>query len=198
MNTLQSYEIPLSCPDNDSIVKSDLESYIQYFNSIRDYIIDNIDQFSTDSLIKAMETYYKEDEIPENRYRIQQGVDVYNYCLQHQNNIKPNKNDCILGALLISGFIYGTHGSDCYKPDDKVAFYDYIEEFLEINKINNTSWSNGCYLEFHINDIEGALKLLIPEFNFPQPPYHYDKHVRQIEVLDILPITRFITSEENQ
>ena len=144
----------------------DMDAYKKYFDSIRDYIINNIDKFSTQSLLRAITSYHEEGESEfGDCERIKQVLDIYNYCKEHPNNVEPNEKDLILGYLLVSGFRYEGSG---YEPD-----YDEVESFLHDNDIYLISGSGGSYVVYDILDIERALKLLMPEFNVPQPIYHY-------------------------
>ena len=187
----------------DYILKNvDIKVYTEYFNSIRDYIIDNIDKFSTQSLIHAMELYYgcgndieydyivynfhgtiwddryghlteeERQDYVKNAYkhwkRIKPAVDLYNYCKVHPNNVEPNDKDFILGVLFVCGFDYITDSSET----DEIY---KVDEFLEENKgIGEAIYgSGGCYAAITVRNIENVLKLLIPEFNVPQPVYHF-------------------------
>ena len=163
----------------------DLKAYTKYFNSIRDYIIEHIDKFSTNSLIHAITSYREDDEHDiegnsrefEDCRRIEQVVYLYNYCKEHPNNVEPNDKDLILGYLFVSRF--------CYQPS---SHDDIVKNFLKENNIRYESALFGNYLAFNVIDIEGALKLLIPEFNVPQPVYHYDMEMGdKIDILDNFP-----------
>lgn len=168
--------IPVSSKKYDYYFKFDVVAYTDYFNSIRDYIIEHIDKFSTTSLIRAMESYRKTDE--DVRYRIQQAVELYHFCKEHPNNVPENDNDNILGILLVCNFSYDDSSTRQYIE------HDIIGEFLNKHDISFTYWRGEHNAITNIDNIGGVLKVLIPEFNVPQPPYHYRKGwVREIEAL---------------
>ncbi len=182
----------ISSQNFDEIIKEDVKEYSEYFDSIRNYIIDNLDKFSTQSLIEGMEKYFINDvEDIDERSRLQQAVEVYNYCKQHPNNVEPNDKDFILAVLFSCGFVYYTYNSCCWSSAHDE--FEKIDTLLRTNDINVIIGSGGCYGVVTIRDIEGTLKLLIPEFNVEQPKYHY--HVEgfdEIEALDEIPFVRFV------
>lgn len=169
-------EIAIPVPEStlpeeyENLVAEDGKRYAEYFNAIRDYIINNIDHFSTKSLIKAMERYQEEDEELPIR-RIKQAIDVYKCCKEHPNNIPENDKDFILGVLFVSNFSYCSYNSGCYvSANDE---FSMVDDLLASNEIAATFGWGGCYCIIGIMEIGRVLKLLIPEFDVPQPKFHY-------------------------
>ena len=164
--------VPESTPQSefDNLIAEDRKQYVEYLNAIRDYIINNINRFSTKSLIKAMETYYEAEEEPP-FYRIKQAIDVYKYCKEHPNDVEENNKDFILGVLFVCNFVYCSYNSGTYmSAHDK---FSSVDDLLAGNKIAASFGCGGYYCVIEIIEIGRVLKLLIPEFNVPQPKFHY-------------------------
>ena len=170
----------------EKLIAEDTKLYTKYFDAIRDYIIDNINRFSTKSLIKAMETYHEECEKPPIR-RLKQAIDIYKYCKEHPNDVEENDNDFILGVLFVSNFVYCSHNSCVYvSANDE---FSMVDNLLESNNIFASFGCGGGFSLIEIAEIGRVLKLLIPEFNVPQPKFHYgegDRYFRGIEALWLL------------
>lgn len=164
--------VPKTTPKSEyeKLITEDSKRYAEYFDAIRDYIINNINRFSTMSLIKAMETYLEEDEEPPIK-RIKQAIDVYKYCEEHPNDVEENDNDFILGVLFVSNFAYCSYNSGVYGSDGDE--FSVVDNLLSSNNIRATFWCGGYYCYIDIIEIERVLKILIPEFNIPQPKFHY-------------------------
>ena len=130
--------------------------YTDFFCEIRDYIIANIDIFSTSSLIDSIEKYRIPNSDTE-LWKLPQVVDVYNYCVTHQNEVPSNKRDWILGSLLSSNFEYVMQ---C--KDDIVGEYLFTHPDIFNLKIENNVIKIGA--------IDNVVHFLIPDFNAIQPP----------------------------
>lgn len=165
--------IPVSEEEIQDYIVIDGKAYVQYFNAIRDYIIEHVDKFSTTSLIKAMETYSGviEPEETDGEYRISQAIELYQFCKEHPNTNPPNENDFILGVLFACNFKYFTCNSCCYASADDE--FSCIDSLLRTNEIDSVCWCGGWIGLIEIIEIDRTLKLLIPDFGVPQPDYHY-------------------------
>ena len=167
---------------NEYYINSDLEAYNKYFDSIRDYIIGHIDTFSTKSLIEAIESYREtgrndDDEPPD---RIRQANDLYHFIKEHPSNVEENERDFILGTLFVCNFDF-----ECQDE------FEGVENFLRTNEIDFQTWTGGWYGGFKIRNIGRCLELLIPDFNVPQPQYHYYQQEREIdEINEIVILSR--------
>lgn len=174
----------ISKDEYEQIIAEDMKLYAKYFDSIRDHIIKNLDYtYSTASLIEALESYRIQGEHKPQRLR--QVVEIYNYCLTHPNDIAFNDDDFILGVLLASSFEYETFN---YIPDSRT--YDrfvVVDKFLNENELDAYGASGGGYKIIYVSNIEKALNLLAPEFDYPQPPFHSLPLNYNIEALERLP-----------
>ena len=151
---------------------------------------------STQSLIEGTERYHKYDEGV--AYRHQQVIDLYKYCKEHPNKVEPNDRDFILGALFASGFQFcsynlGAGGSS----HDKLKL---VDDLLRDNDIDvDFAYPGIAACNIYVIEIGRVLKLLIPDFNYPQPPFHYSKEYgKSIHGIGYMPHDEIYSEEESK
>ena len=126
-----------------------------------------------------METYREEgrrddDEPPD---RIRQANDLYHFIKEHPNNVEENERDFILGTLFVCNFDFECHNHDHYLSHNDE--FEGVENFLETNEIDAQVGTGGWYGCIKVRNIQRCLDLLIPDFNVPQPQYHYYQQERE-------------------
>lgn len=199
--TYNAILVPENTPFKEfkQLVREDAKPYSEYFDAIRDYIINNINinLMSTQSIIEGTQRYHNYDE--DIVIRPRQVVDLYKYCKEHPNNVEPNDRDFILAVLFAAAFGYCSYnlgaGGSCH---DKLELVDNFLRDNEIEAVFGYPGISACYV--FIVEIGRVLKLLIPDFNYPQPPFHYSEEYdcKCIRGIDYMKYTQIYTKEESR
>ena len=107
-------------------ISSSFERIIQlhnYFNFVRDFMINNINQISTTSFLQGFENKFQRNSM----WILPQARDIYEFYVDNRNNIPYNVNDYVLGKMFGCCFLYDRKYSGVASMCDSTVI-DYLEQ----------------------------------------------------------------------